>query len=151
MKKVNNRKGFTLVEIIVVLVILAILAAIAVPSVIGYVNEAKKERYIVEAKSIYTVIQTEEAKLVNDIDYTDKPNEYKYSEEYMLAKLGDYSTFNKYGEGIAAKKTGLPKVTRIESNDENPKEYILNWQSDDGKTISAIITRNKKVDIISVE
>lgn len=31
-----NKKGFTLVEIIVVLVILAILAAIAVPSVLGY-------------------------------------------------------------------------------------------------------------------
>lgn len=38
----KNKKGFTLVEIIVVLVILAILAAIAVPSVIGYVNEAKE-------------------------------------------------------------------------------------------------------------
>lgn len=38
----KNKKGFTLVEIIVVLVILAILAAISVPSVIGYVNEAKE-------------------------------------------------------------------------------------------------------------
>ena len=51
-----NKKGFTLVEIIVVLVILAILAAIAVPSVLGYVEEAKKEKYIAEARSIYTVI-----------------------------------------------------------------------------------------------
>ena len=41
-----NKKGFTLIEIIVVLVILAILAAIAVPSVLGYVEEAKKEKYI---------------------------------------------------------------------------------------------------------
>ena len=41
MKKVNNRKGFTLVEIIVVLVILAILAAIVAPSVLGYVEQAK--------------------------------------------------------------------------------------------------------------
>ena len=39
-----NKKGFTLVEIIVVLVILAILAAIAVPSVLGYVEEAKKRK-----------------------------------------------------------------------------------------------------------
>ena len=54
MKKINNRKGFTLVEIIVVLVILAILAAIAVPSVLWYVEEAK---------AIYTVIQVEEARL----------------------------------------------------------------------------------------
>ena len=39
-----NKKGFTLVEIIVVLVILAILAAIAVPSVLGYAEEAKKRK-----------------------------------------------------------------------------------------------------------
>lgn len=62
LQKKSNKKGFTLVEIIVVLVILAILAAIAVPSVLGYVNEAKDERYIQEARSIYVVIQTEEAK-----------------------------------------------------------------------------------------
>ena len=37
-----NKKGFTLVEIIVVLVILAILAAIAVPSVLGYVKHLMK-------------------------------------------------------------------------------------------------------------
>lgn len=62
LQKKSNKKGFTLVEIIVVLVILAILTAIAVPSVLGYVNEAKEERYIQEAHSIYVVIQTEEAK-----------------------------------------------------------------------------------------
>lgn len=62
LQKKSNKKGFTLVEIIVVLVILTILAAIAVPSVLGYVNEAKEERYIQEAHSIYVVIQTEEAK-----------------------------------------------------------------------------------------
>lgn len=151
MKKINNKKGFTLVEIIVVLVILSILAAIAVPSVIGYVNEAKKERYIVEARSIYTVIQTEEAKLVNDIDYTDKPENYRSSEDYMLAKLSDYSTTNSVGEGIVSKKTGIPKVISIYSISDNPKMYFLYWQSDDGKMISAHITRNKKVDIISVD
>lgn len=40
----KNKKGFTLVEIIVVLVILAILAAIAVPAVLGYVDDAKEAR-----------------------------------------------------------------------------------------------------------
>ena len=72
LQKKSNKKGFTLVEIIVVLVILAILAAIAVPSVLGYVNEAKEERYIQEARSIYVVIQTEEAKataLNETVDY----------------------------------------------------------------------------------
>lgn len=80
-----NKKGFTLVEIIVVLVILAILAAIAVPSVLGQVEEAKKEKYIAEAKAIYTVIQVEETKLANEIDYTDKPSNYNRAEDYMYA------------------------------------------------------------------
>ncbi|WP_455579480.1 prepilin-type N-terminal cleavage/methylation domain-containing protein [Faecalibacillus intestinalis] len=51
LKKKSNKKGFTLVEIIVVLVILT---AIAVPSVLGYVNEPKNEKYIQEARSIYS-------------------------------------------------------------------------------------------------
>lgn len=55
LQKKSNKKGFTLVEIIVVLVILAILAAIAVPSVLGYVEEAKKEKYIAEAK-LFTLL-----------------------------------------------------------------------------------------------
>ena len=41
MKK--NKRGFTLVEIIVVLVRLAILAAVAVPTALGYVDEKKRE------------------------------------------------------------------------------------------------------------
>ena len=147
MKKVNNRKGFTLVEIIVVLVILAILAAIAVPSVLGYVEEAKKEKYIAEAKAIYTVIQVEETKLANEIDYTDKPSGYNRAEEYMYAKICDKSDFNKVGEGIVSQKTGIPKVSNIHSDS---KIYILNCTSEDGKIIDAQITKNKKVDILSV-
>lgn len=138
MKKVNNRKGFTLVEIIVVLVILAILAAIAVPSVLWYVEEAK---------AIYTVIQVEETKLANEIDYTDKPSNYNRAEDYMYAKICDKSKFNTVGEGIVSQKTGIPKVSNIHSDS---KIYILNWTSEDGKIIDAQITKNKKVDILSV-
>lgn len=44
MRKVHNRKGFTLIELIIVIVILAILAAIAIPAVSKYVGEAKKSQ-----------------------------------------------------------------------------------------------------------
>jgi prepilin-type N-terminal cleavage/methylation domain-containing protein len=37
----KNRKGFTLVEVIVVAVIVAVLAAVAIPLYIGYVNESR--------------------------------------------------------------------------------------------------------------
>lgn len=54
----DNVKGFTLVEIIVVLLILAILAAIAIPSMLGYVNEARNSEYIAEARTGYVAAQT---------------------------------------------------------------------------------------------
>lgn len=50
-------KGFTLVEIIVVLVILAILAAFTIPTMIGFVNDAKKKAAIAEQREIYVAAQ----------------------------------------------------------------------------------------------
>ena len=141
MKKLRSKKGFTLIEIIVVLVILAILAAIAVPSVLGYVEEAKKEKYIAEAKSIYTVIQVEEARLANEIDYTDKPSQYNKVEDYMYAKICDK------GEGIVYKKTGIHLLSIQE--DGNGVISIF-WKSEDGKTIWAMIYKNKEVKIKEV-
>lgn len=43
MNKINNKKGFTLVELLVVLVILAILAAAVIPSMFGFIDESKKK------------------------------------------------------------------------------------------------------------
>ncbi len=56
-KAKENKKGFTLVELIVVLVILAILAAILVPALLGWIDEAKKKQYVLEARSIYMAAQ----------------------------------------------------------------------------------------------
>ena len=56
--KKGNKKGFTLVEIIVVLVILAILAAIAVPSVLGYVERAKESEQLYKVRDALIASQT---------------------------------------------------------------------------------------------
>ncbi|MEG0829313.1 MAG: type II secretion system protein [Anaerovoracaceae bacterium] len=56
MKK--DKKGFTLIEVIVVLVILAILAAILVPSMIGWINKANEKTAIVEGRSVLLACQT---------------------------------------------------------------------------------------------
>ena len=42
----RGKKGFTLVELLVVLVVLAIMAAILVPSLTGYIRTAKREKYV---------------------------------------------------------------------------------------------------------
>ncbi len=54
----KNKKGFTLVEIIVVLVILAILAAAAIPTMLGFVDDAKKKTEIANARAAYVAAQT---------------------------------------------------------------------------------------------
>lgn len=128
LKKSKNKKGFTLIEIIVVLVILGILAAIAVPAVMGYIDEAKDSKYIAEARSIYVVVQTEEAKaetLGNTADYTAIANE-------------------------AAKKTGInndtaDKKISIELKEEG--KYTIKWLSDDDKYVTATVTKNKDITI----
>ena len=57
MKRNNRKRGFTLVELIVVLVILAVLAALLVPSLTGYIDKAKKKAVITEARDVWTASQ----------------------------------------------------------------------------------------------
>ena len=54
----KEKKGFTLVELVVVLVILAILAALLVPSLTGYIDKAKEKRVVAEVHQVVTAAQT---------------------------------------------------------------------------------------------
>ena len=56
--KKNNKKGFTLVELIVVLVILAILAALLIPALTGYIDKAREKQIIAEARQAVMAAQT---------------------------------------------------------------------------------------------
>lgn len=57
--KMKNKKGFTLVELIVVLVILAILAALLIPALTGYIDKANQEKVVAETRMIVMAVQTE--------------------------------------------------------------------------------------------
>ena len=63
----RSKKGFTLIEIIVVVVIIAVLMAVAVPSVMSYINESNDAKY--EAVARAALINTQKALAV---DYSEQ-------------------------------------------------------------------------------
>ena len=50
----NNRKGFTIVELVIVIAVIAILAGVLIPTFAGVTNKAKESKALQEAKNAYT-------------------------------------------------------------------------------------------------
>ncbi len=80
--KLKNRKGFTLIELIVVLAVLAIIMAIAVPRFLGVQETAKKDAdkgtaaSIAKAAELYVI--SENKSLPTSVDLSDLAASGKY-------------------------------------------------------------------------
>ena len=110
----NKKRGFTLVELIVVLVILAILAALLIPALTGYIDKSKKDQVIAETRMLHEAIQTEMVEL-----YGSNTN-WKTS-----PILGTSDGGNAYYKTIASKDgTPFPGTTSILSDAKSRYEQI---------------------------
>ena len=72
MAKKNTKRGFTLVELIVVLVILAILAALLIPALTGYIDKARKSQVVAETRMLTQAVQTEMSTLYASNEYANQ-------------------------------------------------------------------------------
>ena len=61
----NNKKGFTLVELVIVVAVMAVLVAVAIPTVSSIVNSAQEAVDNSNARTIESLIKLEEAELSN--------------------------------------------------------------------------------------
>jgi type IV pilus assembly protein PilA len=63
-EKIKNRKGFTLIELIVVIAIIAILAAVLIPRFTGFSDSAREKSAISDARNILISMQAPSCTLV---------------------------------------------------------------------------------------
>lgn len=102
MKMKKNKKGFTLVELVIVIAVIAILAAVLIPTFGAIINNANKSAAEQEASNLRTALL-----LVED--------------ENGVA----YADFNKFCE----KNTTVTDPTKINFGEDSFETYVSNYEA----------------------
>lgn len=162
------KKGFTLVELIVVLAILAVLAGILVPSLTGYIDKAKKAKSLANARGFLNAAQTvcselyaldRESVCNNGTDEfackvmipitntKEAPPDYKNNNQYYKYRRyrDTYDLFLEYleqdtkFEAIAFVDSGVVKHIRYKELGAN---YLLEWTTETEKWMEIPYAKN---------
>lgn len=118
------KKGFTLMEMLIVVAIIAVLIAIAIPTMAASLHKARVAADLANARAYFAYLQT---------DYL-TTGEYLPEIDSEWAK--NMTDTIKYPDGLEVKlQTGCIAVCRLdEVSSNNAYGYQVYYQSNDGKT-----------------
>jgi type IV pilus assembly protein PilA len=81
--KRNNKKGFTIVELVIVIAVIAILAGVLIPTFSGVVKKAKENAALQEVKNAYT------AALAEDLSTSDTTDDTVYGKGVIIVEYNE--------------------------------------------------------------
>ena len=113
----KGKRGFSLIEIVVVLMIFAILAALAWPALTNYYRDSNEEIYLAEGDKVLTAAQVEAKKLCSEVN--------------GATKLDDIAL--KDSDGKILKRTALKgELVSIYPNDTRDDVGFFCYKVEDG-------------------
>lgn len=122
----NKKKGFTLVELIVVLAILAILAAMLVPALTGYIDKANEKKINSLTRQVVVAAQT----VVSE--------KYASNSNFKAGNVSAYDT--KFGTSFEMDNANqfnigeICKLAEVATNLTVTKDQDYTWVNNEGQT-----------------
>ena len=164
-----KKKGFTLVELLAVIAILALLVIIALPNVLKMFNQAKKDTFLTEAKTVYKEIskkyisETMRGNKINIISNTNNKLDLESNDLKYNIKLKDDGSIKKFqvsngtyclsGKFNNLSELTTDKITEGECEIREPKDFSTDsWATiveavEEGNTSKYNVGDTKKIDL----